>query len=139
MRDIREELKQRLSQIEYQRATLRSRMVWLDEMETHIKAALEYEKMHSDPGQANLFSEEPLGVERSATGRFIREALSDLRPKTLDELKLAAEQRGMMFGEKNPGRVLHFALVGMKQSGIVERSAEGRWRLLTKPGTEPLM
>lgn len=131
MRDIREDLRQRLVKISAQRAEFQARLRWLDEMEEHIKAALEYERAHSelDVDQVSLFPEIAPEGERTATAKFIRDALSDLQPKTLDELKAAAERRGLIFGNKNPGRVLHFALVGMKQGGIVDRDHEGRWWL----------
>lgn len=136
MRDIREDLRQRLTKIAAQRGELQSRLSWLNEMENHIKAALEYERFHSESDQTNLFVEEPAEGEHSVISQFIRETLSDLNGRTLDELKLAAQQRGLEFGEKNPGRVLHFALVGMKQGGIVHRDPEGRWRLLNASGVQ---
>lgn len=138
MRDIREDLRQRLMKITAQRGELRARLAWLDEMEGHLKAALEYERGQAEFDQTGLLFDEPVEGERSATALFIREALGDLRAHTLEELKASAHQRGLAFGEKNPGRVLHFALVGMKQGGIVDRDSEGRWRLTESGGNGPM-
>lgn len=139
MRDIREDLRQRLVKITAQRAELQTRMGWLDEMEAHIKAALEYERAQAEFDQASLVFDEPSNGEHSAIAQFIRDILSDLKGRTLDELKSAAQHRGLPFGEKNPGRVLHFTLVGMKQSGIVDRDTDGRWRLLIPQMEKPVM
>ncbi len=139
MRDIREDLRHRLTKIAVQRGELRSRLAWLDEVEAHIKALVEYERAQVEFDQPALFTDDSLEAEQSAIGKFVREALSDLRPRTLDELKATAQERGMAFGDKNPGRVLHFALVGMKQNGIVDRDTEGRWRLLSESGEQAVM
>jgi hypothetical protein len=139
MRDIREDLRQRLMKISAQRAEIQARLEWLNEMEAHVKAALEYERVQAESDQVGLFLEEPSDSERSVTSQFIHEVLSDLKGRTLDELKAAALRKGLTFGEKNPGRVLHFALVGMKQGGIVDRDSDGRWRLLDRTsGVAPM-
>jgi hypothetical protein len=130
MRDIREDLRQRLTRIGLQRAELQQRLAWLGDVQEHIKAALEYETRESDTDQSMLFSEfgEP-EPDRSPLAQFLREVLSDLRPHTLEELKTAATARSLDFKGKNPGRVLHFALVGMAQSHLVESLGSGTWRL----------
>lgn len=131
MRDIREDLRQRLQSIAIQRGQLQARLAWLDQAEANIKGLLEFEKMQVDADQQVLFEQEPpVGEEeRSAIARFLRDVLMDGRPRTLDELKQAAFTRGLAFGDKNPGRVLHFALLGMAQSGIVEMVGKGIWQL----------
>lgn len=134
MRDIREDLRQRLMRIGIQRAELQQRLVWLGNVQEHIKAALEYEISEADTDQSTLFSDlgEP-GSDRSPLAQFLREVLSDLRPHTLEELKTTATARALDFKGKNPGRVLHFALVGMAQSHLVESLGSGTWRLKQHP------
>jgi hypothetical protein len=48
----------------------------------------------------------------------------------LDELKVSAVERGVPFGEKQPGRVIHFAMLGMAQHNLVAREENGRWKLV---------
>jgi hypothetical protein len=48
---------------------------------------------------------------------------------SLEELKDAAVERGVPFGRKQPGRVIHFAMLGMAQNRLVERTEDGRWEL----------
>lgn len=131
MRDIRDDLRQRLVRIGLQRAELQARFEWLGQVEGHIKAAIEYETSQAENDQSMLFSE-PSVSDHSPLGQFVREALSDLKPRSLDELKNLAASRGLDFREKNPGRVLHFTLVGMAQNNLVERLASGDWRLTHK-------
>jgi hypothetical protein len=130
VRDITEDLRQRLSKIRIERGVLQSRLQWLDKVEASLADALEYERAGVDAGQAFLsFGVQP-EEERTPIAQFLREALSDLRPRSLDDLKRAAEERGVAFGDKTPGRSLHFALVGMQQGGIVQRTEDGNWRML---------
>lgn len=59
--------------------------------------------------------------------RFLLEALAE-RGKSLEKLKREAKAKGFTFPGKHPGRVLHYALVGMAQNRLVEKS-NGIWRL----------
>jgi len=135
MRDIREDLRQRLVSITLQRGQLQARLRWLDDAEAHVKGLLDYEKMQAQMDQQPLFSEEelPTDTERSEVALFLRDVLADGRPRSLDELKKHAATRNIEFGEKNPGRVLHFALLGMAQSGIVEMVDKGVWQMKVDP------
>jgi hypothetical protein len=136
MRDIREDLRQRLTRIGIQRGELQARLTWLAAMQEHIEAAIEYEAAQSD-NQTMLFSEHAGELDRgSSLARFIRDVLSDLRPRSLEELKISATSKGLNFNGKNPGRVLHFALVGMAQSNLVESLGNGVWRLKSGPITQ---
>lgn len=75
-----------------------------------------------------------LSVQRGPVAHFIQETVGgDGTSWTIDALKRAAKERGLSFGEKNPGRVLHFALVGMSRNGLVEMTAKGTWRWKTAP------
>jgi len=43
---------------------------------------------------------------------------------------VSAVERGVPFGEKQPGRVIHFAMLGMAQHNLVAREENGRWKLV---------
>jgi len=66
-------------------------------------------------------------IRHTALSSFILESLRD-RGKTTETLKAETKKAGISFGQKKPGRVLHFALLGMAQHGVVER-VNGTWRL----------
>jgi len=70
----------------------------------------------------------PKGVVRhTPLASFILESLRD-GEKTMHTLKVEAEKAGIDFSGKKPGRVLHFALLGMAQNGLTER-VNGTWKL----------
>ena len=49
---------------------------------------------------------------------------------SLDQLKESAVQRGFILSEKKPGRVIHFAMLGMEQHDLVAKTPDGRWQLV---------
>jgi len=133
VRDLREDLRQRLQALALERATLSERLAYLDQIEVQTKNLLEYEVMRIQAGSAaqqGLFTDTQIAdSQRSDLSLFLRDALSDGTPRPLGYLKRAAQKRQIDFGGKNPGRVLHFALTGMAQNGIVEMEEKGVWRL----------
>lgn len=83
--------------------------------------------------QAPLFINPIHGdVDAAQFSLFLRETLKDGKPWSLEELKQLATQRNLEFGEKSPGRVLHFALIGMAQNGVVSQVSRGVWMLNAK-------
>lgn len=138
MRDIREDLRQRLQSIAAQRGEMQARLQWLDQAETHIKGLLEYERIQAELNQEPLFAE-PIrpDEDRTEIAQFLRDALADGAPRSLDDLKKAAAVRSINFHEKIPGRVLHFALLGMAQGGVVEMVDKGVWKLKTEIQASP--
>jgi hypothetical protein len=117
-----------------ERATLSERLSFLGQVEQNTKSLLEYENMRvrmETKDQAPLFPEDqPItDNERTVLSQFIHEALMDGRQRSLEDLKRLAAERAVQFGEKTPGRVLHFALLGMAQSGAVEMVDKGVWRI----------
>lgn len=69
--------------------------------------------------------------------RCYRKIMASGRTWSLGELKDAATLRGLRFDDgKQPGRVLHFALIGLAQRGIVEPTPTGHWRLRGKGETD---
>jgi hypothetical protein len=135
MRDLREDLRERLRAIAIERGALQNRLQYLDTLETQTKGILDYEtaRVRAEHAADNpaLFPElDSLGEkEGSELSQFLRDILSDGNPRSLEDLKQAAHVRHFKFGDKNPGRVLHFALLGMSQNGLVEMVERGVWKL----------
>jgi hypothetical protein len=65
----------------------------------------------------------------TALAGILREQLADHKRHHLKDLAEAAVQRGYPFGAKKPGRVVHFALLGMKSGSAVQQLGDGFWRL----------
>lgn len=124
MRDIRPDLRERLASIVHDRAIL-------DEEEAGVKAFLRIEERRwqfgppPDEGGAAVDADNGNDNGTPLT-RAIRSALRAKRSLTVEELKTAVKDTGYDFGERSPGRVLHWGLVGMGRA--VEKVGE-KWRL----------
>jgi hypothetical protein len=139
MRDIRDDLRERLSEISKRRAELESQLAELDAAEVTTNSLLHREDerwavAERNPSAAPLFvSSVPLQYEgngkySSPVAKFVLRTLAEQGPSDLPSLKRAARKAGIGFGEKSPGRSLHFLLTGMRQTGRVEKDGEN-WKL----------
>jgi hypothetical protein len=134
LRDLREELKKRLQLVVAERGQLEGRILFLRESEQQLKALLDYEEMRVRHEESNLtfpfLSADRSGeTARSKFALFIQDALAGGQTRSLEDLKQAAVDARINFEGKRPGRVLHYALLGMSQNGLVERVATGVWRM----------
>ena len=129
MRDIRQDLKERLASVFAKRTSLMKELNEVDEQASMIKALLEAEDSMWREINPPLFE----GANEKPSSPLSQVLLDCLRTRagaaSLDELKDAAVQRGIPFGGKQPGRVIHFAMLGMAQHDLVERTSDGRWEL----------
>jgi hypothetical protein len=137
MRDIRADLRERLEVFQRERAQLETHIAVLDQKITITKAALQQEndRINSEQETIPFAENKPLGgagsgpystpLAHSVFAAFKRE-----NPASLEFLKAQAMKDQIPFGGKNPGRTIHFLLVGMQQNGIVERTPDGEWHLL---------
>jgi hypothetical protein len=99
-------LRERLQQIARERARL-------DKMEAGIKALLQLE--NEDVGQStNGNGAHADEAGNSQVSSFVLDVLKQKRAVTVNDLKTAATNAGIDFGEKSPGRVLHWTLVAKK-------------------------
>ena len=140
MRDIRQDLQERLEEIEVERAQIGRRIQVVQERAQMVAAMLKAEEQRWAERQAAFPSLTPNGkkAKRVTTplGRVLVAALADQRQHSLDDLKEAAVNAGMDFGKKHPGRVIHFALIGMQQNKIVERTPSGEWQIWKNGGSQ---
>lgn len=135
MRDIRPDLQERLSSVEKELAGFQEKLRSLESQRDTLRSLLAAEnerwesvtshKEASGNGQAT--QQDLIGM--TALSSILREHLADHKRHHLNELSEAAVKRGYPFGEKKPGRVVHFALLGMKSGNAVEQLGEGYWRL----------
>src|SRR5690242_17225407 len=97
MRDIREDLKERLNIVQTEISRLNDELSILKAQEDSLSRLLEVESAQWRPDrtrQPALFPA-PEARQHAQFSAFIREALQDEHPKTLEELKLLAVQQGM--------------------------------------------
>jgi hypothetical protein len=135
MRDIRPDLKERLEGLEAESEEHKFAIIRIDQQKIGIKALLAAEDARWKSVQPALFQnghalpEDEGHQGQTPLAQFLQQALRDRRPQELKELVLRAIQEQINFEGKNPGRTLHFALVGLQQHGYVERDDRtGAWR-----------
>ena len=125
MRDIRQDLKERLAALAAERSEL-------DRREEVLRRLLAEEETRS-AREPSLFSHatasEQEAESTSNSRTFVMEALSDRQEWSLDQLKDWARVLCVDFKGKSPGQSLHGTLVSMKRSGLVDQSGKGVWRL----------
>jgi len=130
-RDIREDLRQRITDIrdqrkaaeEQYRVTVRS----LDDREKALQKLLEDEN-HRFPS----YSPSTVPRVEAFTGspsQLAMIALADGKPHTLEEIKAKAGELGLRAADgAYLGRVLHGALVSLKREGIVDVVGPSTWQ-----------
>jgi hypothetical protein len=130
MRDIRVDLQERLNTVAQKRAALHVILKELDTIESGINALLQLEGGYfavSQNGNVNHVTVEDTGTELA---QFILRTLRQAQQAvSLDDLKEAAISTNINFGDKKPGRVIHWALVGMARHGLVDKRDE-KWMIM---------
>ncbi len=138
MRDIRTDIVERLEAVRKERAQAEVHVAALQQREAVLQAMLQQEDerlAETSIGASNVTAARSNGRRyASPLALFVLSALRSHGPCELRQLKQAAVKEGFPFGKKNPGRVLHFLLVGMAQNNLVERHRDGTWHLTGKDG-----
>jgi hypothetical protein len=140
MRNITEDLQDRLTDIKAEREKLQLRLEELDRAESGIQILLKQEEGRwkaLQDSQPSLFAAHHHasgnGSARSPLTKLLLEALSDGTPKNTVTLSRIAVERGYPFGEKNPRKSVHFAMVALSNGDMVRKSKPDQlWRLVTK-------
>src|SRR5450631_1104322 len=122
MQDIRAGLKERLAAVIKERSALRARFAEIEQLEATIRVLLQQEESKFGKLEPKLpFNElapsaEPKVVRgNTPLSRLIIATLeTSNKPLTLSDFKQEAARRNFDFGDKAPGRVLLWALVGME-------------------------
>jgi hypothetical protein len=146
-RDIRRDLRDRRDSIKKQREEYKLRLSELDQAEASVNALLEYEEQQwgGKPNRALVLTSpneapaEGNGFGRTPLSQLILGTLKDSnRALGLDDFKKHAEAIGFDFGEKSPGRTLHWALVGLAENDhlvVSGKKKERKYRLRGEPQT----
>jgi hypothetical protein len=138
MRDIRGDLEERLEALRRERAHLELQISTLEQKESVLRALLKQEDERlASHSVLPIHPSHGLNGDSRYSSPVAKSVLASLQEHSLcslEELKEEAMRRSVPFGKKNPGRVIHFLLLGMQQNGIVERLKDGSWRLGTSTG-----
>jgi hypothetical protein len=129
MRDIRQDLRERRESVKAKKLAMMAGVERLAIQEQTLDKLIEEEDAMWEKISPPLFERsEPQG---SVLSKVLLETLKSKGGIAwLGELKESAVERGVPFGDKQPGRVIHFAMLGMAQHKLVAREGDGRWRLV---------
>ena len=136
MQDIRQELRERIKQTQDRRDQLRQELEQLDATEQSLQAVLNAEndlwkRLTPIP---SLFQQANTPDEQSSKGSstlpgLLTEFMRNGAAWSVDDFKAELQKRAYPFGDKAPGRVINFALVGLVNHDKALKLDDGRWRL----------
>ncbi len=136
MQDIRQELTERLRQLREQREGVQQQLDELESLEQGLLKVLNSENAIWDKLAPPLFRDTSAPKNGSGNlGGAILELLRDGQSRTMDQLKSELRERGYMFGDKAPGRVINFCLVGLQNRGAARKLEDGSWEIQQKAVT----
>lgn len=134
--DLRQTISRRLAAIIAERRRFEGRINILLEIEKELRTLLDEEAPPTRSPNISPFAvlgegEEEIG-QNARLKEFIQERLRT-ESLTLDQLVDAVLANGFAFGDKSVRRVLHFNLLNLKNSGLIEKDGEA-WKLVPRPG-----
>lgn len=130
------DLRAKLQAVALERQTMQRRLEHLERVEEALRLLITEEQASSAGQLALITLPGTNGARRHILGntpvsRSILESLGDGGVRPLAVLAQIAEAKGVAFDDKNPGRVLHFALIGLQRNGYAAKDERG-WRLTDK-------
>jgi hypothetical protein len=142
MRDIRQDLQERLDAIAADRGSLHTQLELLDKKEASVKAMLADEESRIRRN-ASVHMELPFDRVPLVGGMQMTELIkatlrSGSRRLTFDEVKEEITKTPFDFGEQKPGRVVHGGLLSLLRTNEITKDADGRYGLLVNNGAKIL-
>lgn len=135
MRSIQDDLQHRMTALEAERQKLLARLKEIDSIKGNLNQVMQAEKTvfsKRKNGSIRVSSSKAAGSPEVATGTLtaiLGDLLADRKAHLLGEITQGVVNRGYDFGDKAPGRVVHFALLNMSNHNRAERLDDGGWRL----------
>lgn len=129
MRDIRDDLTERIGAVSQEYAQLQAKLEGLVKQKVALEALLAEENARwNGVVQTELFvSANTNGHEISPLGQMLLSILSDGATLTTEKLAEAAVNRQYPFGHKAPGRSVHFGCVALHNAGLIQKKPNG-WK-----------
>jgi hypothetical protein len=129
MRDIRNDLKERLAALAKDKVLFQTRITETEQAEASIKALLEREEQRFMTTATHAHSNgNDATIGKTPLSRFIVDALQHSKEAlTLFEFKKRAETK-LEFNGHSPGRTLHRALLGLTHNGYLTCHGKGSSR-----------
>ena len=130
-RDITRDLQLRLDELDNQRQDLEKRLDEVNRLSSSYRLLLEHES-HRWTQLPLPDLEKALQPAQTRLSQTLLNLLSNRQDWPLHKLVDGILQTGYDFKNKSPGRVVHYALVGMRQHNLVEKVSDGVWRIGNK-------
>ena len=136
MRDIRDDLRERINSLDEERVDLLADIEHLQERIEAICARRGAIQLLLDDENARMRTKNGEVEKTGALKKFLLNLLEDREHWTVDEIKEGIEKQGFEFKSPSIGRSIHFTLVNLKRSGLVESLSDGSWVI---KGEEPYL
>jgi hypothetical protein len=139
MRDIREDLAERLQANEQDRAALQKQLAELESRRVAIKAMLADEESRIRAAAAGR-SQLPLPLAAALVGgmpmtELIKATLRTAhRALAFEEVKEKVLKTNFEFGDQKPGRVIHGGLLSLYRTGEIFKDENGRYSFPSSNG-----
>jgi DNA-binding transcriptional ArsR family regulator len=132
--DIKQALIRRLALLQAERRRIQSRLSVIEEVERELKSLLDIAEQPS-LSLPNIDDVDKLHVEELINEREKGPALKEFLqkqlktgPQSLEQLVVAIRESGFDFGTKSAARTIHFHLLNLKNSGLVEKDGDN-WKM----------
>ncbi|MGD0855325.1 MAG: hypothetical protein ABSA18_05920 [Dehalococcoidia bacterium] len=133
MKDLKRDLEDRLGSVTDERKQLQIRLAKLTELEQALALLIREEGLRTDTEQLSLMPVRTVKGQKvmghTVLSQFIAKALGDGKPRSRKELERLAKTDHINFKDKSPGRVIHFALVGLQRNNYAKMVEPGVWQL----------
>lgn len=133
MKNITQELEERLQEVQRQRVILQRELEHLVANEAGLKSLLELEQRRW--GQITMLPNQQMHVPKTGSTPLSKFLLDSLKRgnKSVHLLKDEALALGLLKNSNYPNRSVHFALVALKRGGLVDKTGEF-WHLKENSG-----
>ena len=127
MRDIRNDLKERLKSIKAERFRLETRFQELEGVEESVLEMLRLEEGNFRSSQADLFGQDQNG-EKKELREFVEQVLKEQGTSSVIEIQKIATGRNFKILGKAPGQRIQGTLLALLKKEKVQSLGEGRWK-----------
>lgn len=130
MRDIRQDLNDRLTTIDAERSSLQERLSILDQEKALVFQMLELENSRWQKARSPTQGAQNR-VDGPELSHYIMKLLADGREWRHGVIRDKAVSDGYLAESDSPGRAIHASLVNLKRQGVVEHVDTGIWKKAT--------
>jgi len=129
VRDIRQDLRERLDAVAAEQDRLQKQVGDLEGQKKLLETLLQEEERRWPDSNPGVAVNGKNGHNTRDLSELILEIMSDGEDWYGSTVAAVAEKRGYHFGDAKPGRSTHFTLLGLAKNNRVESVGLGKWKL----------